>query len=103
MHYLKLTFILILANITVYGQTFNGFALYNAQNSTTTYLMDESQGIAHQWNMNANCNYTVQLKKNGNLIRGFKNTGNILNGAASGGGVQEIAPDYKVLFSSHCR
>ena len=98
MHYLKLTFILILANITVYGQIFNGFALYNTQNSTTTYLMDESQGIAHQWNMNANCNYTVQLKKNGNLIRGFKNTGNILNGAASGGGVQEIAPDGSIVW-----
>ena len=81
-----------------YGQSFNGFALYNAQGDNTTYLIDENQNIAHEWVMNSECNYTVQLKKNGNLVRGTKNNGNILNGAASGGKVQEIAPDGTIVW-----
>ena len=32
-----------------YGQSFNGFALYNAQGDNTTYLIDENQNIAHEW------------------------------------------------------
>ena len=48
--------------------------------------------------MSTECNYTVQLKDNGNLVRGTKNniqtggTNNFLNGAADAGRVQEI--DY---------
>ena len=45
-----------------YAQSFNGFALYNAQGDNTTYLIDENQNIAHEWVMNSECNYTVQLK-----------------------------------------
>jgi len=83
------------------AQTFNGFALYNSQGSNTTYLIDENQNIAHTWNMNTECNYTVDLKENGNLIRGTKgntsvfSTGNI---AAGGGIVQEIAPDGTIVW-----
>ena len=54
------------------AQNFNGFALYNSQGSSTTYLIDENQNIAHTWNMTTECNYTVQLKENGNLVRGTK-------------------------------
>ena len=39
--------ILILSIQFVNGQSFNGFALYNAQGSNTTYLIDENQNIAH--------------------------------------------------------
>jgi len=81
--------------------SFNGFALYNAQGSNTTYLMDESQEIAHEWVMDTECNYTVALKKNGNLIRGTKTSTSIFsngNIAASGGRVQEIAPDGSIVW-----
>ena len=54
------------------AQNFNGFALYNSQGSSTTYLIDENQNIAHTWNMTTECNYTVALKENGNLVRGTK-------------------------------
>jgi len=80
------------------AQNFNGFALYNAQGSSTTYLIDENQNIAHTWNMTTECNYTVQLKENGNLVRGTKNTGNTLSGAADAGRVQEIAPDGSLIW-----
>ena len=81
-----------------YSQSFNGFALYNAQGENTTYLIDENLNIAHTWTMSTECNYTVLLKDNGNLVRGTKNntqtggTNNSLNGAASSGRVQEIDP-----------
>ena len=65
--------LLALLIVTVTGaQNFNGFALYNSQGSNTTYLIDENQNIAHTWNMTTECNYTVALKENGNLVRGTK-------------------------------
>ncbi len=82
----------------VYAQSFNGFALYNKAGNTTTYLIDEAQQIAHTWNMSSECNYTVQLKKNGNLIRGVKYNGNQLTGAAEGGKVQEIDPQGNIVW-----
>ena len=92
---------LFASSIFVNGQSFNGFALYNSQGSNTTYLIDENQNIAHTWNMTTECNYTVALKENGNLIRGTKgntsvfSTGNV---AAGGGIVQEIAPDGSIVW-----
>ena len=46
---MKKTFILIhiLVIQFLHAQSFNGFALYNAQGSNTTYLIDENQQIAH--------------------------------------------------------
>jgi len=91
-----ITLIVLLSSCLSYSQNFNGFAIYNAQGSNTTYLIDENQNIAHTWTMSTECNYTVQLKDNGNLVRGTKNnvqtggTNNFLNGAADAGRVQEI-------------
>ena len=84
------------------AQNFNGFALYNAQGSNTTYLIDESQQIAHTWNMSTECNYTVQLKENGNIVRGTKGNTSVFstsNIAAGAGQVQEIAPDGSIVWS----
>ena len=79
---------LFASSIFVNGQSFNGFALYNAQGSNTTYLIDENQNIAHTWNMNTECNYTVALKENGNLIRGTKGNTSVFSSGniAAGGG-----------------
>ncbi len=90
-----LTFTIVVATT---AQTFNGFALYIKAGNTTTYLIDEAKQIAHTWNMSSECNYTVQLKKNGNLIRGVKNNGNQLTGVAEGGKVQEIDPQGNVVW-----
>ena len=87
-----------------YSQSFNGFALYNAQGENTTYLIDENLNIAHTWTMSTECNYTVLLKDNGNLVRGTKNniqtggTNNSLNGAASAGRVQEFDPSGNLVM-----
>ena len=96
-----------LVTILSFGQSFEGFALYNSQGSNTTYLIDENLNIAHTWNLSTECNYTVQLKENGNLVRGTKNNGNQLGGAADAGRVQEIDPlgnivwDYIYSNSEH--
>jgi hypothetical protein len=92
------TFLLVLSIQFVNAQSFNGFALYNKAGENTTYLIDEGQQIAHTWNMSSECNYTVQLKRNGNLIRGIKNNGNTLNGAAEGGKVQEVDPQGNIVW-----
>lgn len=94
---LGLLFIFIGA--TIYSQNeFDGFALYNAQNNTTAYLIDKDGDIAHTWSCDLPCNYTVLLKNNGNLIRGAINPGNQLGGAAQGGRVQEIDPNGNVVW-----
>ena len=96
--------VLLLTTNFCFTQNFNGFAIYNQQGSSTTYLIDENQNIAHTWTMPTECNYTVQLKDNGNLIRGTKNniqtggTNNYLNGAADAGRVQEIDPNGNVVM-----
>ena len=41
-------FLLIFPTLS-YTQSFNGFALYNAQGDNTTYLIDENLNIAHTW------------------------------------------------------
>ena len=68
------------------------------ENNNTTYLIDENQNIAHTWNLSTECNYTVQLKDNGNIVRGGKYAQNALNGAAIGGMVQEIDPSGNVVW-----
>jgi hypothetical protein len=91
-----------------FGQTFDGYALYNLQNQNTTYLIDKDQNIAHSWSSSVSCNYTVLLKPNGNIVRGGVYNGNQLTGAAIGGMVQEIDPSGTVVWeyiysnADHC-
>ncbi|MBC8266936.1 MAG: aryl-sulfate sulfotransferase [Flavobacteriales bacterium] len=98
MNKILIAFTLFTTVIFVKAQNFNGFALYNPQGQTTTYLIDENENIAHTWNMNTECNYTVALKENGNLVRGTKNNGNQLSGAADAGRVQEIDPQGNIVW-----
>ena len=96
--------IVVISCSSLFSQSFNGFALYNAQGDNTTYLIDENLNIAHTWTMSTECNYTVLLKDNGNLVRGTKNnvqtggTNNSLNGAASAGRVQEFDPSGNIVM-----
>lgn len=91
-----------------FGQSFDGYALYNLQNQNTTYLIDKDQNIAHSWSCAVACNYAVLLKPNGNIVRGGKYSGNQLTGAAIGGMVQEIDPSGTVVWeyiysnANHC-
>lgn len=87
-----------LISTTALAQSFDGYALYNLQNSNTTYLIDENGDIAHSWSCNLSCNYAVLLKDNGNIMRGAVNNSNQLSGAAVGGTVQEIDPDGNVVW-----
>ncbi len=104
MNKLLLTKILSTLSLFCFSQNFNGFALYNSQGDNTTYLIDENLNIAHTWTLTTECNYTVLLKDNGNIVRGTKNnsqtggTTNSLNGAASGGRLQEIDPMGNVVM-----
>lgn len=73
-----------------HAQIFDGYALYNEQNSNTAYLIDANGNIAHRWNCPTRGNYAVLMKDNGNIVRGAVNTSNQLNGAAVGGMLQEF-------------
>lgn len=114
-NYMKLMFKVIaiqlcslLFTMSSNAQSFNGYALYNLQNQNTTYLIDKNGSIAHSWSCSDACNYTVKLKPNGNIVRGIKVSGVQLNGAAVGGGVQELDANANVVWeytysnSDHC-
>ena len=98
------TFIFPFFSVFCFSQNFNGFALYNSQVDNTTYLIDENLNIAHTCTLTTECNYTVLLKDNGNIVRGTKNnsqtggTTNVLNGAASAGRVQEFDPSGNIVM-----
>lgn len=81
------------------SQDFDGFTMYNNGNTTTTYLIDKNGDIAHTWSLPTNCNYTVLLKDNGNIVRGAVNNGNQITGAAVGGLVQEFDPLGNLVWS----
>jgi len=103
------TIALIFSLLTGSTQDFNGYALYNSQNSSTAYLIDKLGNIAHSWSCNVNGNYAVLLKENGNIVRGGVYNNNQLNGAAIGGMIQEYDPNGNVVWdfvystSSYCQ
>lgn len=88
---------IITSNLSV-AQDFDGYALYNAVNDNTTYLIDKNGDIAHTWSNARPCNYAVLLMDSGNIMRGGINQGNQINGAAVGGMVQEIDPQGNVVW-----
>ncbi len=104
-----LCFIIIGITFQLSAQSFDGFALYNQQNQSTAYLIDENGDIAYSWSTSRNCNYTVQLKDNGNIVRGTVYSGNSLNGAAIGGLIEErdangnVVWDFVYSTSDYCQ
>lgn len=77
---------------------FDGYAVYNNQNQSTTYLIDAFGSIAHSWSLPTNANYALALKPNGNLVRGAVQQGNLLNASAVGGKVQEFDPSGALVW-----
>ncbi len=102
------TAVAFVASTGAMAQSFDGYALYNLQNSNTAYLIDKDGNIAHSWSCAVACNYSVRLKDDGNIVRGGVYNGNQLNGAAIGGMVQEIDPSGNVVWeyiysnADHC-
>ena len=68
---LFLTLILV-ENLHSQSSEFDGFVLYNKQNQNIAYLIDKDGNIAHTWNCDLACNYTVLLKNNGNIVENGK-------------------------------
>ncbi|MBL4592749.1 MAG: aryl-sulfate sulfotransferase [Flavobacteriales bacterium] len=90
--------ILILSFSSATAQTFDGYALYNLQNSNTTYLIDKDYNIAHSWSLALTGNYTVHLKENGNLVRGGTYGSNVLSAPAVSGIIQEFDPSGNLVW-----
>ncbi len=83
---------------TIIAQQIDGYALYNANNSSTAYLIDASGDIAHSWSCPTQANYAMALRDNGNIVRGCVNNGNPIDGAAVGGKVQELDASASVVW-----
>lgn len=78
---------------------FDGYALYNTNNSTTARLINSSQQIAYTWNCPSTYSYAMAMKANGNLVRTAVNSSNQINTAAVSGLVQELNPQGQVVWS----
>ena len=90
--------IFLLFSVHLMAQEFDGFALYNSLNSSTTFLIDKDGNIAHRWNLPTRGNYAVLLKDNGNIVRGAIYNGTDIRGAAVGGMVQEWDKDANLIW-----
>ena len=96
MKFLKLAVALLCAQ-TAFAQ-FDGYALYNAQNQSTAYLIDEEGDIAYTWSCPTSANYAMALAQSGNIVRGAVYSDNEINGPAVGGMVQELDPNGDVVW-----
>lgn len=78
---------------------FDGFALYNLSNQTTSRLVNAQGQIAYSWNCPTPYSYAMALRPNGNIVRTAVNSGNVINTAAVSGLVQELNPQGQVVWS----
>ena len=100
-HYLRILSVAVLfgtLHSSANAQAFNGYALYNSQNSNTAYLIDSEGDIAHTWNCPTQANYALALTDEGNLVRGAVYNQNQINGAAIGGMLQELDSDGEIVW-----
>jgi len=78
---------------------FDGYALYNLMNQTTSRLVNAQGQIVKTWNCPTTFSYAVELKPNGNIVRTAVNSGNQINTAAVSGLIQELDPNGQVVWS----
>ena len=60
------------------AQSFDGYVLYNLNNSTTARLRDDQAAIAHTWSCPTNFSYAMALKPDGNIVRSAETTFQLL-------------------------
>jgi hypothetical protein len=77
---------------------FDGYALYNLGNQTTSRLVNAQGQIAYTWSCPTQFSYAMALKPNGNIVRSAVNTGNQINTAAVSGKIQELDPQGDVVW-----
>jgi len=80
------------------GTAYDGYTLFNPNNSRTTYLVDMQGNTVHQWNHARNGGYSVYLLENGHLLRPAVTSTPAIRGAASAGLIQEIDWDGNVVW-----
>ena len=92
-------FLLSLAS-TLSGQVsaFEGYTLYNSNNSRSTHLINMQKQTVHTWNHALGGGYSVYLLENGNLLRPAAIQGAQLRGAAYSGLIQEINWSGQVVW-----
>lgn len=92
--------LLLIAFVSIegYSEPFGGYTLFNPNNSSKTYLIDENNEIAYTWTNSRRGGYSVYLLENGNLLRPATADNLQLQGGAAAGLVQEIDPDGNVVW-----
>lgn len=83
---------------TMQAEPFDGYTLFNPNNSATTYLIDMDGMTVHSWQNSLGGGYAVYLLESGNLLRPSKPIFTYLNGAASSGLIQETNWDGEVVW-----
>ncbi len=69
---------------------YEGYTLYNTNNSKTTYLIDMNNNIVHSWQSQYSVANTVYLLETGEILRTGRIPGGQLNGGAAGGIIEKI-------------
>lgn len=94
-----LSLILILLSYPIFAQeAYQGYTLFNPQNSKTVRLIAMNGSLFHSWSCSANPALTVYLLKDSTIMRP-QMVGSGLNGAGAGGQIQKISWNGTVLWS----
>ncbi|MBN1446424.1 MAG: aryl-sulfate sulfotransferase, partial [Bacteroidetes bacterium] len=78
---------------------FEGYTLFNPNNSRTTYLVDLEGRTVHTWQHGLTGGYSVYLLPDGSLLRPASIPNATLRGAAGSGLIQRVSWEGDVLWS----
>ncbi|MCB2205752.1 aryl-sulfate sulfotransferase [bacterium] len=81
------------------SSAYEGYTLFNPNNSRTTYLVDMAGSTVHTWNHSRNGGYSVYLLPSGHLLRPCATSIPALRGAASAGRIEEVDWDGNLVWS----
>jgi hypothetical protein len=95
---ISLLFLAVSYRAGAQGAAYDGYTLFNPNNSRTTYLVDMDGNTVHTWSHTRNGGYAVYLLENGHLLRPASTSTPSIRGAASAGLIQEVDWDGKVVW-----
>lgn len=80
------------------AESYKGYTLFAPLSSTTTYLINNCGEKVHSWSSSYRPGNSVYLLENGTLLRTGKNTNSSFKIGGSGGHIEMIAWDGKVIW-----
>lgn len=92
--------LLLISNLLLTAQTYDGYTLYAGQNGTQAVLLDMAGNTFHTWSFSssAKTGYSTYMLQGGTLLRTVSRSGNYFGGGPICGEVQTVDWDGNILW-----